>query len=70
MNEKKTLEVVSGDGSNLDITLVYDHINAENPKNKKEKPKNIVIPKSKSENTNNSDDNEDIDNNTEKKEEN
>ena len=39
------LEVVSGDGSNLEISPVYDHINAVKPKGKDKKPKDIVIPK-------------------------
>lgn len=47
MEEKKDLKIVSGDGSNLDISPVYDHLNAVKPKSTKEKPKNIVVPKSK-----------------------
>lgn len=47
MEEKKNIEVVSGDGSNLDISPVYDHLNASTPKSSGEKPKNIVIPKEK-----------------------
>lgn len=50
---KKQIEVVSGDGSNLDISPVYEHIEAVKPKNNK-KPKNIIIPgKKKDENSNN-----------------
>lgn len=45
MEEKKNLEVVSGDGSNLNISQVYDHLNAARPKSAKEKPTGIVIPK-------------------------
>lgn len=45
MEEKKNLEVVSGDGSNLDISPVYEHLNAAKPKSAKDKPVNIVIPK-------------------------
>lgn len=48
MEEKKSIEVVSGDGSNLDISPVYDHLNASTPKSSEEKPKNIVIPEEKS----------------------
>ena len=48
MDEKKSIEVVSGDGSNLDISPVYDHLNASTPKSSEEKPKNIVIPEEKS----------------------
>lgn len=42
MNDKK-LEVVSGDGSNLDISPVHEHLTAGKPNT--EKPKNIVVPK-------------------------
>ena len=55
-DEKKELEIVSDDGSSLDISPVYDHINAVKPKSAKEKPTNIVIPeekKEKKENTEN-----------------
>lgn len=45
MEEKKNIEVVSGDGSNLDISPVYEHLNIETPKSSDNKPKNIVIPK-------------------------
>ena len=48
--DKKEIEVVSGDGSNLDISPVYEHIDAAKPKNKDNKPKNIVIPGQKKEN--------------------
>lgn len=49
---KKEIEVVSGDGSNLDISPVYEHIEAAKPKNNK-KPKNIIIPGKKKEDSNN-----------------
>ena len=51
MGEKKNLEVVSGDGSSLDISPVYDHLNAGKPKSAKEKPTCIVIPKEKNKNS-------------------
>jgi len=41
---KKELEIVNGDGSNLDISHVYDHLNTSKPKCNDKKPKNIVIP--------------------------
>jgi len=41
---KKQIEIVSGDGSELDISPVYEHINAAKPKNRDKKPTNIVIP--------------------------
>ncbi len=44
MEDNKELEVVSGDGTNLDISPVYEHINQGGvPKNKK--PTNIIMPK-------------------------
>ena len=45
-NEKK-YEVVSGDGSDLDISPVYEHLNVGRPKCNDKKKKNIVIPKEK-----------------------
>ena len=48
--DKKEIEVVSGDGSNLDISPVYEHIDAAKPKNKDNKPKNIIVPGQKKEN--------------------
>lgn len=45
MEEKKKLEVVSGDGSSLDISPVYEHLNVARPKSAKDKPTSIVIPK-------------------------
>ena len=47
--KKKEIEVVSGDGSNLDISPVYEYINAAKPKRKDKKPKNIVVPGEKKE---------------------
>ena len=47
MEDKKNLEVVSGDGTNLEISPVYEHLNAGTPKASKQKPKNIVVPKEK-----------------------
>ena len=47
MKEKKNLEVVSGDGSNLNISPAYDHLNVGKPKSAEKKPTNIVIPKTK-----------------------
>ena len=45
MDEKKDIQVVSGDGSNLEISPVYDHLNSATPKPLGEKPKNVVVPK-------------------------
>ena len=45
MEEKKNLEVVSDNGSSLDISPAYDYLNATKPKPASEKPTCIVIPK-------------------------
>lgn len=42
--DKKEIEVISGDGSNLNISPVYEHIDAVKPKHRDEKPKDIVVP--------------------------
>ena len=44
MENDKKIEIVSGDGSNLDISPVYDHLNVSKPNSTNKKPKNIVIP--------------------------
>ena len=46
MEKKKDIEIVNGNGSNLDISKVYEHISGTQPKDNDTKPKNIVIPKS------------------------
>ncbi len=48
MEEKKNkkIEIVSGNGKDLNISPVYDHIDIEKPKDDKEKKK-VVIPKEK-----------------------
>ncbi len=63
MNEKeeqKKIEVVSGDGSDLDISPVYDHVNVNR---NQQKPKHIIIPKSTSEKKENSEDKTDKESN-------
>ena len=40
--DKKDIEIVDGDGSNLDISPVYEDITDIRPKTNDEKPKNIV----------------------------
>lgn len=45
--EQKEIEIVDGDGSNLDISPVYEDINDLRPKSNDEKPKDIIIPKVK-----------------------
>ena len=43
--EKKEIEIVSGDGSNLNISPVYDHLKLD--KINKKNTKDIVVPKTK-----------------------
>ena len=45
--EPKKIEVVSGNGDNLDISEVSNHLSTLKPKNKDEKKQEIVIPKAK-----------------------
>ena len=45
--DDKKIQIVDGDGSNLDISPVYEDINDLRPKPNDKKPKNIVIPKEK-----------------------
>ena len=42
----KKIEIVSGDGKDLNISPVYNHIDIEKPKEEKEKKK-IIIPRDK-----------------------
>ena len=44
---KKEIKVINGDGSNLEISDVYEHIDAAKPKTKDKKPKNIIVPSEK-----------------------
>ena len=46
MEEPKKIEIVSGTGKDLNISPVYDHVNVNKSQ---EKPKNIIIPKSRPE---------------------
>ena len=43
----KPIEVVNGDGKDLEISPVYKHLSIEKPKPKEEKKKDIVIPEEK-----------------------
>lgn len=43
---RKELEIVKGDGSNLDISPVYEHITTSRPKSNEKKPTNIIVPTS------------------------
>ena len=46
---KKEIEVVNGDGTELEMSPVFEHLNAVKPKTKngEEKKKKIVIPEAK-----------------------
>ncbi len=46
MEEKRKIEVVTGDGKDLDISPVYKHLEVEKPKEEIKKEK-IVIPEEK-----------------------
>ena len=43
-DKKKDIEIINGDGTNLVISPVYEHINAAKPKSKDKNPKNIIVP--------------------------
>lgn len=44
--EKKELEVISGDGTGLEISPAYEHLNDATPEDTTEnRPKNIIVPK-------------------------
>ena len=47
--EEKEIEVVNGDGSELDVSEVHDHLNAIKPKTKDEEEikEKIIIPEVK-----------------------
>ena len=45
--KKKEIEVIQGDGDDLNISPVYDHIDIEKPDKEKEK-REIIIPEEKS----------------------
>lgn len=49
--DKKEIEVISGDGSNLEISPVYEHIDAVKPKHRDKKPKDIIVPGQKTKKT-------------------
>ena len=54
--KEKEIEVINGDGSNLLISPVYDHIKDVKPKSKDKNPKNIVIPGEKKDEKNSDND--------------
>lgn len=44
--QKKEIQVVNGDGTDLNISPVYDHIKSSNNPSNNKKKEDIVIPKS------------------------
>ena len=44
--EKKDIKVVTGDGKELNISPVYDHIKIDKPDNGDKNTEKVVIPKS------------------------
>lgn len=46
-NEDKKIEIVDGDGSELNISPVYKHLNIAKPKPKDNKDKKVIIPEEK-----------------------
>ena len=46
-DDNKNIEIVSGNGKDLDISPVYEHIDAAKPKINEKKPKNIIVPAEK-----------------------
>jgi len=48
-HDENEIEIVTGDGSDLDFSPVYEHLNALKPKTKdeNEKKKEIIIPEVK-----------------------
>lgn len=47
--KKKEIKVVTGDGNNLDISPVYDHIKSDLIPDNDGSKKNIVVPRGSSE---------------------
>ena len=46
-DEKKEIKVITGDGKNLDISPVYNHISTDKPKSTKKSDKKVIIPNNK-----------------------
>ena len=45
--ENHKIEIVSGDGSSLNISPVYEHLNIEKPRTKPNRSQKIIIPETK-----------------------
>ncbi len=46
-NEDNKINVVSGDGTDLDISKVYNHLNVEESKSETPEKNNVIIPTEK-----------------------
>ncbi len=46
-NSPKKIEVINGNGNELEISEVHEHLRIAKPKTKDEKAKKIIIPKEK-----------------------
>ncbi len=64
---KKDIEVITGDGDNLEISPVYSHIKIDKPDVNRNRNKQIIIPNAKEENNDDSDDSQDEENSEEAK---
>lgn len=60
MSDNRKIEVVNGNGDDLEISPVYDHLDIEKPNT--EKKKEIVIPKEKKKEEDKNEDIEETDN--------
>ena len=49
-DSKKEIQIITGDGKDLTISTVYEHIKSSNIKDEEEEKKEIVIPKGSSDN--------------------
>ena len=63
MSDDRKIEVVNGNGDDLEISPVYDHLDIEKPNT--EKKKEIVIPKAKKKEEDNDEDDSQDDEETE-----
>ncbi len=45
-NEKKEIEVIKGDGKDLTISTVYEHIKKDDSNTSEKKNEEVIIPKS------------------------
>lgn len=46
-DDNKNIEIVSGNGKDLDISPVYDHLDIAKPEDESNTKKNVIIPEEK-----------------------